>query len=118
VNSSDVWHESNLGPDNPDGDMAPVLAASVAEAIARHPSGKGIGMATLTAADRCDACGAAAAYRVGTDREQVGTEIVYRKVLDYCLHHWRKHYPKMSEQGWGIVSARPDINDIVEDGHA
>ncbi|MGW0682940.1 DUF7455 domain-containing protein [Streptomyces sp. NPDC002754] len=114
MNSADAWHESNdVWPHNPDGDMSPILQASVqvekerrAAAIARHPSGKGIPMPTLTAHDRCDGCGAAALYRVADVSSQAS------KTLDFCGHHYRKHSPNLLKKGWttlvqpeGVVSS-------------
>lgn len=104
MNSADAWHESNAWPQNPAGDMSPILRASIdveqerRDAIARHPSGKDIAMPpTLTAADRCDGCGAAALYRIADIR---GTS---SKTLDFCGHHHRKHSPTLIKQGWTVL---------------
>lgn len=90
-------------PTDPDGDMVPILRASVEEAKMRHPSGseKSQGV-LLVATDRCDACPAAAAYRV-----------MHRsppdwRVLDFCVHHWKKNFPRMVDQGWVVVGGNPD----------
>jgi hypothetical protein len=130
-------------PQDPNGDMVPILKQSieVAEALkaakARHPSGKASGFpvvetfqgadmvtepvadeafpsyrsdgqrqrVTLTAADRCDNCGAAAVYRT-----QSG---VTTTVLDFCLHHWRKHAPAMMQQGWTVIGANTELAAAV-----
>lgn len=104
MNSADAWHDSNVWPHKPDGDMAPILQASVqveqerrAAAIARHPSGKGLTMPTLTVHDRCDGCGAQALYRVA---DTSGPE---SKTLDFCGHHHRKHSPALLKKGWTVL---------------
>ncbi len=57
----------------------------------------------LTQADRCDSgCPAAAVYRVS---HKAG----YEQTLDFCLHHWRKHFPAMSSKGWAVVGANPEL---------
>lgn len=96
-------------PNDPNGSLAPILAASLEAAMTRHPSASGDspGAVLLTAADRCDRCPAAAGYRL-----QLRDKILE---MDLCVHHWRKHYPKMCEQGWGIVGANPHINKMVEE---
>lgn len=108
-------------PEDPYGDMAPLLRASVEAAKARHPSGKMQGAtvavepiideafpqyrtpgdAVLTKADRCDNCIGEAVYRVQSSATAT--------VLDFCLHHWRKHFPAMSAQGWGVIGANPEL---------
>lgn len=108
-------------PNDPNGDMTPILRASIEEAKTRHPSGKVKGFTVvaqheptldetfsshpsgnqLTAADRCDSCIAAAVYRVAMADRTLA--------LDYCLHHWRKHFPVMSAQGWGIIGANAEL---------
>lgn len=104
-------------PADPNGSLVPILEASVEAAKARHPSGKEIGTTmhesieqtlpdsgVLTAADRCDAaCGAAAVYQV------TSPDIGPASGLLYCLHHWRKHFPKMSEKGWKVTGANPEL---------
>lgn len=104
MNSADAWHESNTWPQNPAGDMSPILQASIdaetarrQEAIARHPSGKGTPMPTLTAHDRCDGCGAAALYRLA---DISGPE---SKTLDFCGHHHRQHSPTLLKKGWTVL---------------
>lgn len=107
MNSADAWHPSN----NPEGDMVPVLEASVEAAKQRHPSGKDVVtvtpppaeatvLATLNAADRCDTgCGAAALYRVSAGLH----------VLDYCHHHHNKLFPNMP--GWSVVGKNQSLYD-------
>jgi len=98
--------------DNPDGDMAPILERSIAAAVARHPSGKATVMETLTLADRCDGCSAAAMYRL-RKRDQV---------LDMCGHHWKDNAYSLYQSGWIIVVGAPDpsvmgaIRSAVLDG--
>lgn len=103
-------------PEDPYGDMVPLLQASIEAAKLRHPSGKGkpvnaappveptptlqVMTNVLTAADRCDACPAAAVYRMA----KVGST----SALDYCLHHWRKYVPQMGV-GWGVIGANPEL---------
>lgn len=84
----------------------------------RHPSGKTIGTTAhkaieeyaaqareqanvkLNAADRCDAdCSAAALYRV--ERAE--------SVLDWCRHHFYKHFPSQVADGWKVTGANPDL---------
>lgn len=89
-------------PESPAGDMAPILAASVAEAKARHPS---------SACERlndhwCDRCGARAAYRV-----RKAGDSPLRK-LEFCGHHFRKHFPAMEPQGWIITGVNPDLVNV------
>jgi hypothetical protein len=86
-------------PADPDGDMTHILTASVEVAMARHPSSQPApsGGFTLTAADRCDTCPAAAAYRVRKERS----------TLDFCAHHWRRHFPAMADQGWTVIGGNP-----------
>ena len=101
-------------PYDPEGDLTPILKASIEAAKLRHPSGKtkepsmvtepsewvadqvNGGENVLTAADRCDACGASAVYRMAK-------EVDSPSALDYCLHHWRKYVPQMS--GWVVIGA-------------
>lgn len=116
-------------PEDPYGDMAPILRASLEASKARHPSGKmkGFNMVTepimdeavsipagatpvanvLTKDDRCDHCGAEAAYRVtrpdlaiNDDPERSGNP-----TLDFCMHAWRKNFPTMSAAGWIVLGA-------------
>lgn len=88
-------------PDDPNGSMIPILEASMEEAKKRHPSSRPGGPGVLlNAADRCDRCSAAAAYIV--HREDIGD-------LMFCLHHWRKHFPSMSPQGWVVVGGNPSL---------
>lgn len=93
---------TGIWPADPRGDMAPILQASVEAAMARHPSGGGASGILLTAADRCDSCGAGAAYRVC---HKGG----YEQVLDFCVHHWRKNFPSMVDKGWVVVGCNPDV---------
>jgi hypothetical protein len=89
-------------PADPFGDMTPILQASVEAAMQRHPSTSGdIPGVALTAADRCDECSAAAAYRVRHRTKQWE--------LDFCMHHWRKHFPGMLRFGWAVVGGNPDL---------
>lgn len=83
--------------------------AAVEAAKERHPSalppvlpGSDIANSdVLTAADRCDdACTAGAVYRM---RHGKGN-----RVLDFCGHHWRKHAPKMADQGWKVTGSNPE----------
>lgn len=92
-----------LWPADPDGDMTPILEASVEAAKTRHPSGVGKpGAVQLTAADRCDNnCGAGAAYRVAHKLKPM--------ILDFCGHHFRKHFPAMVDQEWAVVGGNPDL---------
>lgn len=107
-------------PKNPDGDMVPILQASIEAAKMRHPS---TDSDVLTAADRCDRCGAAAGYRVAAPLldpdawvgfgEPDGPRKQEAMPLDFCVHHWRKYFPAMSESGWVVVGAHPDINTML-----
>lgn len=90
MSSADVWHPSN----NPDGDMVPILEASVEEAKQRHPSATPEAPDNLTAADRCDRCSAGALYRLG-HRVKTALELVL------CHHHGKALAPVMSD--WTIV---------------
>ena len=47
-------------------------------------------MATLTAADRCDRCGAQAYVRA---------ELPSGAELLFCAHHWHEHRPRLRDQG-------------------
>ncbi|MFI1712050.1 hypothetical protein [Streptomyces litmocidini] len=92
------------------GDAEPALEASAEAAKARHPSGaeKPAGV-LLDSSDRCDGCGAGAAYRI--QRQRGGHTEAYRlptETLDFCGHHWRKHFPKMLDEGWVVIGANPD----------
>lgn len=94
-------------PSNPTGDMVPILEASVAVEAAkvRHPSS-----VTLTAADRCDACGAQAAYRVvRPDPARLMAGVPDNPTLDFCNHHWRKLFPAMLDEGWVVVGGNPEV---------
>ncbi|MFE6846585.1 hypothetical protein [Streptomyces sp. NPDC057686] len=87
--SADAW-----SPGNPDGDMVPLLQASIEDAKRRHPSGKI--RIILTQADRCDKCGAPAAYRLQKPPH----------LLDMCGHHWRENATAMFQQGWIVQAGR------------
>ncbi len=88
-------------PNDPNGSLVPVLEASVEAAKQRHPSASGDKPgALLTIADRCDKCGAAAVYVVW--KEAVGD-------LLFCMHHWRKNFPSMVDQGWAVSGGNPDL---------
>jgi hypothetical protein len=110
VNSADAWHDSNAWPNNPTGDMVPILEASVEAAKERHPSGKGEAMPSyrsdgfadvLTAVDRCDeGCSAAALYRLQL-REMT---------LEFCHHHHAKHFPGMEPWGWKVTGMNASLH--------
>src|SRR5688572_9210476 len=98
-------------PADPQGDMAPILEASVEAAKKRHPSGNASSPGViLTAVDRCDGCGAGAVYRV-TNRKVIDHLGVLGKTytLDFCGHHWRKNFPGMVDQGWVVIGGNPDL---------
>ena len=110
-------------PADPNGDMTPILEASIDEAYQaareRHPSGKEkspVGV-LLSNGDRCDRCGAVAAYRVARRVEGplIGT---VDQILDYCLHHWRKHFGPMVDQGWAVIGGNPDLLEALGQGGA
>lgn len=93
-------------PEDPQGDMTPILSRSIdaiEQAKDRHPSGGVKEMPTqeiitLYAADRCDACPAAAFYRL----------MLYPPyTLDMCKHHWMQHAERMMQEGWYVVGATP-----------
>lgn len=107
-------------PDDPYGDMVPLLRASVEDAKRRHPSGKGNVMegvqeeieVCLTAADRCDMCSAAAQFRMqmqllDPDSWRMGLdgdlEPVPRPTLDFCGHHYVKNSIMLSSSGWNVT---------------
>jgi hypothetical protein len=99
-------------PEDPDGDMAPILEASVEAAKARHPSGRALydeafpgNGVMLTADDRCDRCNAAAAYRVA--KFAAGRPL--QLDLDLCLHHWKKNFPSMVSKGWLTIGGNPNL---------
>src|SRR5688500_10979651 len=78
-------------------------AVDMEAAMARHPSSQpaSSGGVLLTAADRCDECPAAAAYRLALKGKP-------HMVLDFCNHHLRKHFPGMIEWGWVVIGGNPD----------
>jgi hypothetical protein len=87
-------------PNDPNGSLVPILEASVTAAQQRHPSASGDRPGkVLTAVDRCDRCPAAAVYQV----TGVGG------ALEFCLHHWRKHFPDMAKTGWQVTGANPEL---------
>jgi hypothetical protein len=96
-------------PADPRGDMEPILRASVEAAKMRHPSGDGPTGATLTTADRCDSCGASAGYRVAKRVPGCQEAVVANSLLDFCVHHWRKHFPAMVDRGWVVIGGNPDV---------
>ncbi|MFF5973638.1 hypothetical protein ACFY7C_19135 [Streptomyces sp. NPDC012769] len=97
-------------PADPRGDMTPILQASIEAAKGRHPSGKEKPVSVvLTAADRCDGCGAAAGYRVAKRIPGCEVEVVSNSLLDFCVHHWRKNFPKMVDRGWIVIGVNPDV---------
>lgn len=98
MSSADMNHPVNSGvwPDDPYGDMTPILEASVEEAKQRHPSGKAGAddvADVLTSADRCDDCGAGALYLLRSAKSN--------RELALCHHHGHKYGSAMS--GWSIV---------------
>ncbi|MFH8626216.1 hypothetical protein ACH4A8_30775 [Streptomyces vietnamensis] len=86
------------------GDAEPALEASAEAAKARHPSGaeKSAGV-LLDSSDRCDGCDAGAAYRIYHNGLSGKA-----RTFDFCGHHWRKHFPKMVDEGWVVIGANPD----------
>lgn len=100
--------EREWSKQNPDGDLTPVLERSIAAAKRRHPSGRVAATPmALTAADRCDACPAAAQYRVtrvpeSLEQIEAGTPTA---VLDFCGHHFATNALSLSETGWLAVIA-------------
>ncbi|PRH79342.1 hypothetical protein C6N75_09665 [Streptomyces solincola] len=56
---------------------------------------------TLTAADRCDRCPAAAAYRVQKDDAPLA--------LDFCGHHFRSNAADLYAEGWTVTLGNPDV---------
>lgn len=103
MSAADFTSKDWTWPAKPDGDMAPILEASIEaeQAKERHPSGEDVSAITgivLTAADRCDTgCGAAAVYRVSAGLNP----------LDYCGHHWRKFKPSMT--GWKVIGVNAEL---------
>lgn len=100
-------------PQDPDGDMVPVLEQSIEAAKARHPSGAELPPApsiVLNALDRCDSCGGPAVYRVGF---RMDTPELQQPTLDFCGHHWRKSFPAMVDVGWQVTGTNPEL---VSDG--
>jgi hypothetical protein len=96
-------------PADPQGDMVPILEASVEAAKKRHPSGNSsVQGVILTAVDRCDGCGAGAVYRVSHVRWD-GDLASEFKTLDFCGHHWRKNFPTMVDKGWVVNGTNPDL---------
>lgn len=104
-------------PSDPDGDMVPILEASIEAAKRRHPSGKAVTVNATTSSppvpapptqpmDRCDACSAAAMFRAHRYAANKLTG-----VLDMCGHHWRKHSAAMFAAGWLVVSGTPAFEE-------
>ena len=86
----------------PDDDMVPILVgehSSIEAVKARHPSYV-VPATPLTAHDRCDACGAAAAYRVHRPPNETRTA----GVLEFCGHHYRRHQPQLVGAGWSLAT--------------
>ena len=83
--------------------------AAVEAAKERHPAGKALDLPApsgveLTAADRCDAdCSAGALYRVHQYAKAL--------TLDWCRHHFFKHFPGQALDGWQVIGANPDLFD-------
>ncbi|GHF94409.1 DUF7455 domain-containing protein [Streptomyces hydrogenans] len=100
-------------PADPRGDMEPILRASVEAAKMRHPSAARTSWDNLNATDRCDACGAAAVYRVERERleqpEGYAQPYINVSALEFCGHHWRKHFPAMAGDGWTVVATNPAL---------
>ena len=128
MSSADMNHPSNSGvwPEDPYGDMTPILEASVEAARERHPSGKDVGTTAheaiegaikadgealpdaLTAADRCDAgCGAGALYRVEKEfviqPEGYAQPFINVSAFEFCHHHHNRYFPKLEELGYRLV---------------
>lgn len=91
-------------PEDPYGDMEPILRASIQEVRERHPSEKAdrlmiseiaVPYPELTLMDRCDSCNAAAAYRVAL----MGSTLT----LDMCGHHFQKHIRALIDKGWMVT---------------
>lgn len=96
-------------PEDPYGDMVPILRESVEAAKRRHPSGRGSAVDTiddtppldvLSLSDRCDACGVAVAaqYRLSLPHAHA-----HSRVLDLCGHHYVKHSTLMFAHGWVVT---------------
>lgn len=82
--------------------------AAMEAAKERHPSSLPPVTDTgtvLTATDRCDGCGAGAVYQM---REGKGN-----RVLLFCVHHWTRHAPKLTDEGWKVDGANPDALDAM-----
>lgn len=102
MSAADFSSKDWTWPAKPDGDMAPILEASIEAEQAKNaegiPPGAIVTGIVLTAADRCDAgCGAAAVYRVSAGLNP----------LDYCGHHWRKFKPSMT--GWTVIGVNAEL---------
>jgi hypothetical protein len=108
MNSADSWREDQKPwPQDPDGDMTPILAASIdmldelrRASMERHPAGKGFDMPstpTLTAHDRCDGCGAQAYYKVAHEKNDDLQSLLF------CGHHFRKSIKNLTADGWIVV---------------
>lgn len=142
MNSADAWHESNgIGaafeqylevynktteavmagnwPEDPNGDMVPILEASVEAAKERHPSGvvtTDVALPevpaeslpdTLTAADRCDTgCGGAALFMVSAGLHP----------LAYCHHHAASLLPGMP--GWKKIGQNSSLMEELYGGRS
>lgn len=107
MSEDDAW-----SPANPDGDLVPILEASLAAAKQQHPSGKDDTFTepeayasapvdgALTNADRCDEdCPQAALYRLQ----------LRSMVIEFCAHHHAKHFPVMERQGWRIIGTNDSL---------
>lgn len=57
----------------------------------------------LTAADRCDSCGAQAWVRVWLNADALS-------ILDLCAHHFAQHEPKLLASGAVFADFRDRIN--------
>lgn len=106
-------------PEDLNGSMEPILKQSievaeimkeVRSAMDRHSSSQPAPAEQgqmLTAADRCDNCGAAAVYRLGLGPRDGNHQLV--GVLDLCSHHHHKNFPSMFAQGWAVIGGNPDL---------
>lgn len=59
------------------------------------------GVVPLTAADRCDRCGAQAQARMNGPKGGV---------LEFCAHHYRAHLPELLGDGWAVAVHTEMVN--------
>lgn len=106
-------------PEDPAGDMVPILEASIEAAKERHPSGKAVvdapAVGTTEVVDiglglACDeACPQPALHRL-----RLGSKSME---LDFCSHHYGKHFPGMKDFGWAIVGTSFELaNQLAKEG--